>query len=192
MLFIHQYPDWTNFRYSRKAIIESLCRIRFLQGNLQGKISFARDPAFLESIRERDLKLFSKFHIGKKFRNRLRRSSKLFASDERKASAFSPCGNRRKRRPLPRNDRFSKKRSSQGLPRRSLGTDFARNDKVFRLFQQIPNRRHSQGVHRALLVPLYRSVSDGKRNPFETSLRHADFTKRKFLAAILFHQRGNL
>lgn len=60
MLFIHQYPDWTNFRYSRKAIIESLCRIRFLQGNLQGKISFARDPAFLESIRERDLKALFK------------------------------------------------------------------------------------------------------------------------------------
>lgn len=60
MLFIHQYPDWTNFRYSRKAIIEPLCRIRFLQGNLQGKISFARDLAFLESIRERDLKALFK------------------------------------------------------------------------------------------------------------------------------------
>lgn len=60
MLFIHQYPDWTNFRYSRKAIIEPLCRIRFLQGNLQGKISFAKDSALLESIRERDLKALFK------------------------------------------------------------------------------------------------------------------------------------
>ncbi len=55
MLFIHQYPDWTNFRYSRTAILDPLCRIRFLQGTLQGKISFAKDPSFLESVKSRDL-----------------------------------------------------------------------------------------------------------------------------------------
>ncbi len=60
MLFIHQYPDWTNFRYSRTAIINPLCRIRFLQGNLQGKIFFAKDTAFLESIKIRDLKALFK------------------------------------------------------------------------------------------------------------------------------------
>lgn len=60
MLFIHQYPDWTNFRYSRTAIIDPLCRIRFLQGKLQGKIFFAKDTAFLESIKIRDLKALFK------------------------------------------------------------------------------------------------------------------------------------
>ncbi len=60
MLFIHQYPDWTNFRYSRTAIIDPLCRIRFLQGSLQGKIFFAKDPAFLASIQNRDLKALFK------------------------------------------------------------------------------------------------------------------------------------
>lgn len=60
MLFIHQYPDWTNFRYSRTAIIDPLCRIRFLQGNLQGKISFAKDNELLESIKVRDLKALFK------------------------------------------------------------------------------------------------------------------------------------
>lgn len=60
MLFIHQYPDWTNFRYSRTAILDPLCRIRFLQGNLQGKIFFAKDTAFLESIKIRDLKALFK------------------------------------------------------------------------------------------------------------------------------------
>lgn len=56
MLFIHQYPDWTNFRYSRTAILDPLCHIRFLQGTLQGKLFFAKDAAFLESIKARDLK----------------------------------------------------------------------------------------------------------------------------------------
>jgi Fic family protein len=55
MLFIHQYPDWTNFRYSLQAVSEPLARIHFLQGVLQGKLFFARDAERLSKARTREL-----------------------------------------------------------------------------------------------------------------------------------------
>ena len=56
MLFVHQYPDWTNFRYMRSQIIDPLCRIRFLQGLLKGKASFAASKDLAESLNIQDLK----------------------------------------------------------------------------------------------------------------------------------------
>ncbi|MBP5247897.1 MAG: DUF4172 domain-containing protein [Fibrobacter sp.] len=55
MLFVHQYPDWTNFRYMRSQIIDPLCRVRFLQGLLQGKASFAASKELSESLSKKDL-----------------------------------------------------------------------------------------------------------------------------------------
>lgn len=54
MLFIHQYPDWTNFRYLRSKIINPLCQVRFLQGLLQGKASFAASKELAESLSQKD------------------------------------------------------------------------------------------------------------------------------------------
>ena len=55
MLFIHQYPDWTNFRISYLKIADLLCKIRFLQGKLQGKCAFALSNENFQGIQEKNL-----------------------------------------------------------------------------------------------------------------------------------------
>lgn len=54
MLFIHQYPDWTNFRFAKKAVLDKLCRVRFAQGELRGKSTLAISKATAESIQQED------------------------------------------------------------------------------------------------------------------------------------------
>ncbi len=41
MLFIHQYPDWTHFRYDLHAVMQELAKVRALQGRFSGKVNFA-------------------------------------------------------------------------------------------------------------------------------------------------------
>ena len=60
MLFVHQYPDWTNFRFARSQIIDPLCRVRFLQGILQGKASFAASKELADSLCQKDFKALVK------------------------------------------------------------------------------------------------------------------------------------
>jgi len=36
MLYIHQFPDWTNFRYDSKRVLDALGRTRLLEGKLLG------------------------------------------------------------------------------------------------------------------------------------------------------------
>jgi len=60
MLFVHQYPDWTHFRFARSQIIDPLCRVRFLQGILQGKTSFAASKKLSDSLSKNDFKALVK------------------------------------------------------------------------------------------------------------------------------------
>lgn len=60
MLFIYQYPDWTNFRYSKIPVMDSLCRTRYIQGKLQGKTSLAVPKSFAEAIQKEDFEFLLK------------------------------------------------------------------------------------------------------------------------------------
>ena len=55
MLFIHQYPDWTNFRYQPQPVLNALAKCRFAQGRLCGKTAIALGESSSEQVRERDL-----------------------------------------------------------------------------------------------------------------------------------------
>ncbi len=54
MLFIHQYPDWTNFRFAKKTVLDKLCRVRFAQGELHGKSTLAISNSTAETIQQDD------------------------------------------------------------------------------------------------------------------------------------------
>lgn len=38
MLYIHEYPDWTDFRYDAVSVLAKLGRVRFLEGRLLGSV----------------------------------------------------------------------------------------------------------------------------------------------------------
>ena len=38
MYYIHQYPDWTNFRWDNELLLPKLASVRNLQGQLLGKM----------------------------------------------------------------------------------------------------------------------------------------------------------
>lgn len=62
MLFIHQYPDWTHFRFDQERVFNALANVRFLQGRLSGKASIVKNLG-QESVRKNDLaKLFEIDH----------------------------------------------------------------------------------------------------------------------------------
>ena len=79
MLFIHQYPDWTNFRYLRSKIINPLCQVRFLQGLLQGKASFAASKELAESLSQKDfealVRIDGRFEVPEVFKSAVRNYS---------------------------------------------------------------------------------------------------------------------
>lgn len=59
MLFIHQYPDWTHFRFDQERVFNALAQVRFLQGRLSGKASIVKNLD-KDSVRKSDLeKLFA-------------------------------------------------------------------------------------------------------------------------------------
>ena len=41
MLFIHQFPDWTHFRFDSKRILDALGKTRYSEGRLAGLLAFA-------------------------------------------------------------------------------------------------------------------------------------------------------
>lgn len=55
MLYIHQYPDWTKFRYDSKKVMNALGRVRFAEGHLVGTSSVLGDKDFEEEIIVRDI-----------------------------------------------------------------------------------------------------------------------------------------
>ena len=40
MLFIHQFPDWTHFRFENRRVLDALGKTRFEEGRLAGLLSF--------------------------------------------------------------------------------------------------------------------------------------------------------
>lgn len=54
MLYIHQFPDWTNFRFDYKKILNTLGNVRFEEGRLLGISQILNDPQG-ESILETDI-----------------------------------------------------------------------------------------------------------------------------------------
>ncbi len=55
MLFVHQYPDWTNFRYDLRAVTHLLSEVRLLQGKISGQASIVLSREDFQEIRERDI-----------------------------------------------------------------------------------------------------------------------------------------
>lgn len=55
MLYIHQFPDWTKFRYDSKKVTNALGRVRFAEGRLVGITSILGDSDTEEGIMARDL-----------------------------------------------------------------------------------------------------------------------------------------
>lgn len=43
-LFIHQYPDWTRFRYNAQKVMDALGQTRLLEGKLVGVADFVSNP----------------------------------------------------------------------------------------------------------------------------------------------------
>jgi Fic family protein len=41
MLFIHQFPDWTHFRFDSKRVLDALGKARYTEGRLSGLLAFA-------------------------------------------------------------------------------------------------------------------------------------------------------
>lgn len=60
MLFIYQYPDWTNFRYSKASVMDFLCRARYAQGKLQGKSSWTLSKSSAEALQKEDFEFLLK------------------------------------------------------------------------------------------------------------------------------------
>lgn len=56
MLYIHQYPDWTNFRYDQKRILSALGKVRLEEGLLLGQIKLLNVPSTLNKILIQDIK----------------------------------------------------------------------------------------------------------------------------------------
>lgn len=54
MLFIHQYPDWTHFRYDLHAVMQALSSVRAMQGHFSGRVSFALGEERSKECRLRD------------------------------------------------------------------------------------------------------------------------------------------
>ena len=54
MLFIHQYPGWTNFRYDLLKTLSALAEVRAFQGKLSGKLLFAFGEEKSKNVRLRD------------------------------------------------------------------------------------------------------------------------------------------
>ena len=41
MLFIHQFPDWTHFRFDSRRVLDALGKARYTEGRLSGLLAFA-------------------------------------------------------------------------------------------------------------------------------------------------------
>lgn len=61
MLYIHQYPDWTKFRYNYQNVSDALGRARFLEGKLIGISDIVCGPEAETSILARDF--FANFAV---------------------------------------------------------------------------------------------------------------------------------
>ena len=57
MLFIHQFPDWTHFRFDSKRILDALGKTRYSEGRLAGLLAFA-DKKELEAEIVPDIKIY--------------------------------------------------------------------------------------------------------------------------------------
>lgn len=55
MLYIHQYPDWTKFRYDSKKVMNALGRVRFAEGRLVGITNILNDGETNEEYIVRDI-----------------------------------------------------------------------------------------------------------------------------------------
>lgn len=55
MLYIHQYPDWTKFRYDSRKVMNALGRVRFAEGRLTGISSILGDNDIEDEIIAQDI-----------------------------------------------------------------------------------------------------------------------------------------
>lgn len=55
MLYIHQYPDWTNFRYNHQSVADALGQTRFLEGKLVGTADLVSSSEEETSILAQDI-----------------------------------------------------------------------------------------------------------------------------------------
>lgn len=55
MLYIHQYPDWTNFRYNYQSVSDALGQTRLLEGKLVGIADLVSTPDEEISILAKDI-----------------------------------------------------------------------------------------------------------------------------------------
>lgn len=55
MLYIHEYPDWTHFRYDTGSVLAKLGHVRFLEGRLLGSVQSLSRPAAEADILARDI-----------------------------------------------------------------------------------------------------------------------------------------
>lgn len=54
-LFIHQYPDWTKFRYNAQSVIDALGQTRLLEGALVGVVDLVCNSDFETKMLARDI-----------------------------------------------------------------------------------------------------------------------------------------
>jgi len=55
MLFIHQFPDWTRFRFDSKRVLDALGRVRFLEGRLDGILDICGNRDFENALIVKDI-----------------------------------------------------------------------------------------------------------------------------------------
>ena len=55
MLFIHQFPDWTRFRFDSARVLDALGRARFCEGRLSGILTFAGTKEFETELVTEDI-----------------------------------------------------------------------------------------------------------------------------------------
>lgn len=55
MLYIYQFPDWTNFRFNAKLVLDTLGKACHTEGKLSGLLEICRNPDFENTIIAEDI-----------------------------------------------------------------------------------------------------------------------------------------